>query len=39
MPLDRVRLSNAISKREFHSRLRAWLTGTAEEIIGAPDVD
>jgi hypothetical protein len=39
MPMDRVRLKDAIPKREFHNRLRAWLTATAEETIGPPDVD
>jgi hypothetical protein len=39
MPLDRVRATEAISKPEFHARLRAWLSGTDEPIVGPPGDD
>jgi hypothetical protein len=39
MPVARVRLSEAISKPEFHRRLRAWFTETDETTIGPTDVD
>jgi hypothetical protein len=38
MPLDRVRLGEAITKREFHCRLREWLTDTDDATIGPPDI-
>ena len=34
MPMERVNLSDAISKPEFHSRLRTWLHGTDDTIGG-----
>ncbi len=39
MSMDRVRQSEAISKSEFHTRLRTWYTGTDERTIGPPAVD
>lgn len=38
MPIKRVSLDDAISKSEFHSRLRAWLHDTGDAIVGEPDV-
>ena len=38
MPMQQVRLADAISKTDFHSRLRAWLTNTDESVIGDPAV-
>jgi uncharacterized ferritin-like protein (DUF455 family) len=38
MPMNQVRLGDSISKRAFHSRLRAWLHDTDDEIVGDPDV-
>lgn len=34
MPMEKVGPSDAISKREFHSRLRSWLLNTQENMIG-----
>jgi len=38
VPMQRVRTAEAITKPEFHSRLRAWLRDTDEATIGPPDV-
>jgi hypothetical protein len=37
--MDRVHLSEAISKPEFHRRLRMWLAGTNDATIGPQDID
>jgi hypothetical protein len=39
MPLEHVRRREAISKREFHTRLRRWITDTEEPVVGDPNVD
>lgn len=38
MPMERVRRDKAISKAEFHERLRTWLDQTNDNTIGPPDV-
>lgn len=38
MSMDQVSRADAISKPAFHARLRAWLSGTDESIVGSPDV-
>src|SRR5437016_3561935 len=37
VPMQRVGSADAINKAEFHSRLRAWLGGTNEVIVGSSD--
>src|SRR6266536_3410786 len=37
MPMKRVRKAEAITKPEFHKRLRAWLADTNEATIGPPE--
>jgi hypothetical protein len=39
MPMDQVRLSEAISKAELHHRFRHWLQNTDDHIIGPPAED
>ena len=34
MPMEQVRRPHALSKTEFHSRLREWLNSTDDAIIG-----
>jgi hypothetical protein len=38
MPMERVRTAEAISKPEFHTRLRAWVHNTEDSAVGPPDV-
>lgn len=38
MPMQRVSRSSPLTKPELHRRLREWLDGTNERIIGDPDV-
>jgi hypothetical protein len=38
MPMQRVPSAHAISRREFHALLRAWLRDTTDTAIGPPDV-
>ena len=39
MPIERVGRDQAITKVQFHSRLRRWLDSTDDAIIGPEDVD
>ena len=39
MPMQRVPRRSPLTKQELHRRLREWLDGTNERIIGDPDVD
>jgi hypothetical protein len=36
MPMQQVKLVDAISKAEFHSRLQAWERDTQEPAVGDP---
>jgi len=38
MPLDQAPRSHAVSRAEFHRRLRSWLDDTDESIVGPNDV-
>jgi hypothetical protein len=38
MPMEQVSLGDAIPKRAFHARLRAWLDSTDDTVVGDPDV-
>jgi hypothetical protein len=38
MPMQQVRTAGAITKPEFHARLRAWLQETDEATIGPSDI-
>jgi hypothetical protein len=37
MPMQQVKSTEAITKPEFHKRLRAWFRDTDEVIIGPPN--
>jgi hypothetical protein len=39
MPMDRVRRRQALTKAEFHQRLRFWLENTADVVVGPEGVD
>ena len=38
MPVERVRRDEALSKGEFHRRLRSWLQDTDDAIVGPDNV-
>lgn len=37
--MEQVRKRQALTKMEFHQRLRQWFQGTGEQIVGADWVD
>ena len=39
MPMKQIRREEALTKAEFHERLRDWLNSTDESRIGPEDVD
>src|SRR5690349_21327809 len=39
MPMERVRRNEAVSKAEFHRRLREWLQDTRDTMIGGGAMD
>jgi hypothetical protein len=39
VPMQKVTRSQALTKSEFHKRLRDWFRGTGEQMIGSPEVD
>jgi hypothetical protein len=39
MAMEQVRRDQAISKEQFHSRLRDWLDNTDDNVIGPEGVD
>jgi hypothetical protein len=39
MPIERVRRDQALSKDQFHWRLRDWLDRTNDAVVGPEDVD
>jgi hypothetical protein len=39
MPMERIRRSQALSKFEFHKRLRDWLDDTDDAFIGPESID
>jgi hypothetical protein len=39
MPVEQVRLSEAVTKAEVHQRFRDWLQNTDEHIIGPTTID
>lgn len=38
MPLERVRRGSALTRNEFHQRLRSWLGDTEDPIVGLEEV-
>ena len=34
MPMEQVRREQALSKSQFHQRLRRWLDNTSDAVVG-----
>ena len=39
MPMDKVRRDQALSKSQFHQRLRSWLDDSSDTVVGPESVD
>ncbi len=39
MPMDQVRRDQALSKSQFHQRLRSWLDDSDDDVVGPDGVD